>query len=241
MAEFQNKANDLHSYIREIESKEKNYRKFKVLAAILTLVLTLGILTWVWIIPPSLNQLFNSSFFSPSQIAYSEFHRENLNFQEAQKALNLGKNFLLIFSQDKAEIDTIYTQDELFEYVRIHNLDTTLMADNALSSVGQTAFTKVENMPYFPGGKVALAQYLQSKLVYPSEARASQVEGNVQVRFVILPDGTIDDVKIIDGIGYGCDEEALRLVSEMPKWVPGTHQGETVAVFKALAIKFQLL
>ena len=240
MAAFQQKANDLHSYIREIESKEKNYRRFKVIAAILTFVFTLIIVSWVWIVPGSIDQLLSYLTLPPEKISYKIFEQEELDILKAESALRRENTFLLIQSEEAT--DTIQNLYQLVEYAKAHDLDTSDLArlgkNRILESV---AYTRVEKMPYFPGGKVALARYLQSQLVYPQEARSNQVEGNVQVRFVIQPDGSITDVEIVEGIGFGCDEEALRLVSEMPQWVPGVQNNEKVPVYKALAIKFQLL
>ena len=240
MAAFQQKANDLHSYIREIESKEKNYRRFKVIAAILTFVFTLVIVVWVWIVPGSIDQLLSYLALPSEQISYKAFEQNKLNIREAENALRKENTFLLIQSEEAT--DTIQNLYQLVEYAKAHNLDTSELAQLRKNRLLESAaYTRVEEMPYFPGGKVALARYLQSQLVYPQEARSNQIEGNVQVRFVIQADGSISDVEIVEGIGYGCDDEALRLVSEMPQWVPGVQNNEKVPVYKALAIKFQLL
>ncbi|MEM6630152.1 MAG: energy transducer TonB [Bacteroidota bacterium] len=240
MAAFQQKANDLHSYIREIESKEKNYRRFKVIAAVLTFIFTLAIVSWVWIVPGSINQLISNLSLPSDKISYETFNRDKLDIFEAETALRKKNTFLLI--QSESATDTIENLYQLVEYAKTHDIDTSGLAKlRNTSSLESVAYTRVEKMPYFPGGKVALARYLQSQLVYPQEARSEQIEGNVQVRFVIQPDGSITNVEIVEGIGFGCDEEAMRLVSEMPQWVPGVQNNEKVPVYKALAIKFQLL
>jgi protein TonB len=101
-------------------------------------------------------------------------------------------------------------------------------------------FVAVEQMPEFPGGISELGKYLQKNLRYPAQARNQNVQGKVFVAFVVGPDGTIKDVTIAKGIGYGCDEEAKRVVSTMPKWKPGRQSGRNVPVRYSLPISFTL-
>jgi TonB family protein len=96
----------------------------------------------------------------------------------------------------------------------------------------------VETFPQFPGGDDALYKYLRRNLNYPEEARRNHVEGKVKVTFVVDREGKIRDAKILEGIGYGCNEEALRLINEMPDWKPGTQNGKPVQVQYYLPILF---
>ena len=95
--------------------------------------------------------------------------------------------------------------------------------------------------PSFPGGEIDLAAYLNSKIKYPQPARDYHVEGTVYVQFVIQSDGSLTNHKILRGIGYGCDEEALRIAQSMPNWSPGEQNGEAVPVWFTLPVKFDLL
>ncbi|GAB2585539.1 M56 family metallopeptidase [Spirosoma areae] len=101
-------------------------------------------------------------------------------------------------------------------------------------------FTVVEQQPQFPGGMTALGQYLTHNLRYPKEAQQNKVQGRVFVQFVITQTGQIQDLRVLKGIGSGCDEEAVRVVSQMPKWNPGQQQGQAVAVQYNLPIQFSL-
>jgi periplasmic protein TonB len=94
--------------------------------------------------------------------------------------------------------------------------------------------------PVFPGGSKALATYLTDHIRYPKEAQKAKVEGKVFVTFVINRQGTIKDVKVLKGLGYGTDAEALRLVAKMPRWEPGKHNGKAVSVKYNLPISFEL-
>jgi TonB family protein len=101
-------------------------------------------------------------------------------------------------------------------------------------------FVVVEDMPEFPGGQDGLVKYLVSNIKYPQEAKSKGIMGTVYVTFVVETDGTITNAKILRGIGGGCDEEAQRVVSGMPKWTPGKQRGENVRVQFNLPIKFAL-
>lgn len=101
-------------------------------------------------------------------------------------------------------------------------------------------FTVVEEQPAYPGGEEARMRYLQETIKYPEEAKELGIQGRVFVTFVVEVDGSITDVRILRGIGGGCDEEAVRVVRGFPKWVPGKQRGVPVRVQFNLPIKFTL-
>ena len=101
-------------------------------------------------------------------------------------------------------------------------------------------FTVVEQQPEFSGGMAALGQYLSKNLRYPAAAQRANVAGKVFVSFVVNTDGSIQDVQILKGLGFGTDEEAQRVVKGMPKWRPGKQSGRPVRVKYNLPINFTL-
>ncbi len=101
-------------------------------------------------------------------------------------------------------------------------------------------FTVVEQAPAYPGGMAELGKYLSRNLKYPRQASQNNIEGTVYAQFVVDSHGKISDVKILKGIGYGCDEEAERVVKAMPAWNPGKQGGRGVSVRFSLPIKFKL-
>lgn len=101
-------------------------------------------------------------------------------------------------------------------------------------------FKMVEQMPEFPRGQDALLKYLASNIKYPESARKAGIQGIVYINYVVEKDGSLSNMKVLRGIGNGCDEEALRVVSMMPKWKIGKQRGEAVAVEYNLPIKFSL-
>jgi protein TonB len=101
-------------------------------------------------------------------------------------------------------------------------------------------FDVVETQPSPPGGMSAWNEYLSKNLKYPTQARRMGVEGSVILVFVVNTDGSIQDVEVLRGIGGGCDEEAIRVVSGAPKWEPGKQRGRPVRTRMRLPIRFKL-
>ncbi len=106
--------------------------------------------------------------------------------------------------------------------------------------VEEQIFMVVESMPGFPGGEQALNKYLYENIKYPQMAKESGIQGRVFVTFVVEKNGEVTDVRVLRGIGGGCDEEAIRVVENMPKWTPGKQRGKPVRVQFNLPIKFTL-
>jgi protein TonB len=101
-------------------------------------------------------------------------------------------------------------------------------------------FTVVESMPEFHGGEKELYVYLHKHIKYPVMAKESGIQGKVYITFVVEKDGSITDVRLLRGIGGGCDEEAIRVVSGMPSWTPGKQRGKPVRVQYNLPVRFTL-
>jgi len=105
-------------------------------------------------------------------------------------------------------------------------------------------YSPAEEVPSYPGGDEALIKFLQETLKYPEEAIKHGVHGKVFVTFIVEVDGSLSDVKVARGIGHGCDEEAIRVVKSMPKWIPGkqlrNHRFIPVRIQYILPIKFEI-
>lgn len=101
-------------------------------------------------------------------------------------------------------------------------------------------FTIVEKMPSFPGGQRKMIEFIRQHFYYPDEALNNFIEGNVETTFVIATDGTLNDIQILKGIGYGCDSVCINLISEMPRWEPGQLGGRNVPVQMKLPFTFCL-
>jgi len=105
---------------------------------------------------------------------------------------------------------------------------------------GKLKSTDIAEEPKFPGGNDEFLDFLSANIKYPYEAKSSYVEGKVIVGFVVTSKGEIQDVQIFKGIGYGLDEEAMRVVKLMPNWIPGRLNGQPASVRIFVPIVFAL-
>ena len=109
--------------------------------------------------------------------------------------------------------------------------------DGLVAPAAEEIFTVVEQMPEPPYN---IQKYLADNIRYPANATRNEIQGIVYVNFVVGPDGSISSPAVVKGIGYGCDEEALRVVSKLPSWTPGKQGGRAVQVRISLPIRFKL-
>jgi len=102
----------------------------------------------------------------------------------------------------------------------------------------EEAFLAVEEMPAFPDGDVQV--FFAKNLKYTQKAISNEVSGKVFISFIVNKDGSISEISIMKGLGYGLDEEALRVIKKMPNWLPGKQGGRPVRVKIIQPIKFSL-
>ncbi|WP_394990342.1 energy transducer TonB [Emticicia sp.] len=101
-------------------------------------------------------------------------------------------------------------------------------------------FTSVEENPSFMGGVKEMYKFLAQNLKYPSAAQRANIQGKVFLKFIVEKDGSITGVETMKGIGFGCDEEAARVVKLMPKWIAGRQNGRNVRVVFTIPVFFKL-
>lgn len=94
--------------------------------------------------------------------------------------------------------------------------------------------------PYFPGGVPALMNYLSKNIVYPAQAVNEKIEGRVLLQFVVTKKGRIKDVKVLQSPHPLLDAEAVRVVEDMPRWVPGEVNGKPANIRMNLPVTFKL-
>ncbi|MEI6885282.1 MAG: energy transducer TonB [Bacteroidota bacterium] len=102
------------------------------------------------------------------------------------------------------------------------------------------AYKKLDKEPAYPGGYEALFKFILANVKYPSEAMKKNLQGKVLVSFNIATDGSVANVAVKQGLGSGCDEEAVRVINLMPKWKPGEKDGNPVQCGMILPIQFKL-
>lgn len=112
----------------------------------------------------------------------------------------------------------------------------------AIHSDAQTdkVYDKVEVMPVYPGGVEALLGYMQNNMKYPEDAKKQKIEGRVVVGFIVEKDGSITEVHSLRAVHPLLEQEAIRVVSNMPKWKPGKVKGKAVRVSYALPVNFKM-
>jgi protein TonB len=104
----------------------------------------------------------------------------------------------------------------------------------------EETFIAVEQAPSYMGGNAAMADFLRKNLKYPRQAAQAGIQGRVFISFIVGADGKIEDVKTLKGIGFGCDEEAERVIKLMPNWKAGRQSGNAVRVRFNMPVVFQL-
>lgn len=106
--------------------------------------------------------------------------------------------------------------------------------------VSTKVFDVVEQMPSFPGGNGALMAWLSKNINYPAAAAENGIQGRVIVAFVVEPNGSISNVKVVRSVDPSLDREAASVVSRMPKWNPGKQNGQEVRVKYNVPVTFKL-
>jgi periplasmic protein TonB len=109
-----------------------------------------------------------------------------------------------------------------------------------LAEEDNSPFLTVEMKPSFVGGDKEMYKFLSQNLKYPSAAQRANIQGKVFLKFIVEKDGSITGVETMKGIGFGCDEEAARVVKLMPKWIAGKQNGRNVRVFFTIPVFFKL-
>jgi TonB family protein len=156
--------------------------------------------------------------------------------------------------EDIERIDGVKTPEIINKFVKGNERGVVFIYSKK-ESQKKEVFVVVEEMPMFPGcedvkedqkkcshGK--LVAFISANLKYPKDAEKAGVEGKVVVQFIVNETGDIQDIQITRSLGYGCDEEVLRVMNVMktmdPKWIPGKQRGKTVSVQLKLPFSFKL-
>jgi protein TonB len=104
----------------------------------------------------------------------------------------------------------------------------------------ETVKTQVDEMATPPGGMGGFTEYMIKNLSYPTAAKEANVQGMVVVSFVVDAEGKVGSVEVLRGIGKGCDEEAVRVISNSGTWTPAKIGGKVVASKMTLPVQFKL-
>ncbi|MCU0392159.1 MAG: energy transducer TonB [Thermoflexibacter sp.] len=130
--------------------------------------------------------------------------------------------------------------------LRTVSLDTPKVKEKPLQKVDsiksseENIFTVAEENAEPHGGIISFYDYINKNLKYPKLAKKNKVEGRVYIQFIVNTDGSLSDIKVVKGIGAGCDEEAERLMKNAPAWKPAKQRGKLVKQRMVLPIIFRL-
>ncbi len=97
----------------------------------------------------------------------------------------------------------------------------------------------VDQMPEFPGGKTGLNNYIQDNLHFPNRVKKAGITGKVFTEFIVEKNGEISNQKVYKGLSTKLEKEALKLISNMPNWIPGKNKGKVVRVKISLPLEFK--
>jgi len=142
--------------------------------------------------------------------------------------VNMGSQQVTVVEQPKAEKTTKPVE--------------VIQAKEVFTPVEQMPefFDVVEQMPEYPGGSMAMFEYLSKNIHYPKDAEEQQLQGRVIATFVVMKDGSISNAKVVKSVSPSLDEEALRCINGMPNWTPGRQNGKAVNVKYTIPISFRL-
>jgi len=139
-------------------------------------------------------------------------------------------SILLIQLNGNSQVEkSVSTEDSVVNTIKVKSKEDS-----------NVVFDVVEKMPEFPGGQVAMIDFLSKNINYPLAALEQGVQGRVYVQFVIWKDGSVRDVEVIRGVCQSLDNEAIRVIKMMPNWGPGIQRGVAVNARYTLPIKFKL-
>lgn len=113
-------------------------------------------------------------------------------------------------------------------------------AQTDTTKFGSYSFVIIQQKPEYPEGEQALYKFIKDNLKYPEDAKNQQKQGTVYVGFTIDAEGNIKKIELLRGVFKSLDEEAMRIISLMPKWKPGRNDGKAVDVRFQIPIEFKL-
>lgn len=141
--------------------------------------------------------------------------------------------------EDDAEIEEtiLASTEDQTEYIDIAEVENIVVEEEPQE---EAPFMVVEDMPEFPGGTAALLEYLQKNIKYPPICRENNIQGRVLIQFIVNKDGSIVEPEVVRSVDPYLDKEALRVISTMPNWKPGSQRGKAVRVKFTVPVNFRL-
>ena len=140
---------------------------------------------------------------------------------------------------------TVFSEQKTVPVIQIMGSEEPISIDKSIidkKTIEDSAkvYDVVEQMPSFPGGSSALFEYLANNIIYPVDAENNGIQGRVVCTFVVEKDGSITHICVASSVFSSLDEEAIRVIANMPKWIPGRQNGSTVRVKYTVPVTFRL-
>jgi TonB family protein len=182
---------------------------------------------------------FTAPLFALMLVIASASIAKNNGIKKAEKiaAIVAEKSVFVLPS-----IKSISKDTSIVEPVKLNNLEETVVVGYPanVKNNPEEIFTTADENPTFPGGITELYRFIAQNLKYPIEARQNKIQGKVFAKFVVRKDGSTSDISVLKGIGYGCDEEVVRIIGILPKWNAGKQNGIPVNVYFTMPVNFIL-
>lgn len=225
--------------MEEKKSPKANLENKKLMFTQIGLIISLALAWMVFEIKSYDKREIDESLLNREVVLDEEMTEITKQEEQKPQPVELPKQTTqLEIVQDDVEVEDIEINADVQQTEVIEEYVAPVIEEEEV--VEQEIFQIVEEMPSFPGGEQKLMEYVGKNVKYPQIARESGIKGRVFVSFVVEPDGSVSNVKVLRGIGGGCDEEAMRVVKSMPKWKPGKQRGKAVRVSYMLPVNFQL-
>jgi TonB family protein len=176
--------------------------------------------------------------------------KENTAQSDIKKHSNLDSNNKKAYEKDITnhevpedfkEIDHMMPEPPFVpgnELAPVDQMDTIKLPKTKIPP--EEIFMVVEKMPEFPGGPTKMMEYIKNHLQYPNEAKERNLEGKVYIKFVVNPDGSLTEFKILKTADVIFNQPSLAVLSNMPKWIPGEQGGKKVKVYTIIPFNYKL-
>ena len=225
--------------MEEKKSPKANLENKKLMFTQIGLIISLALAWMVFEIKSYDKREIDESLLNREVVLDEEMTEITKQEEQKPQPVELPKQTTqLEIVQDDVEVEDIEINADVQQTEVIEEYVAPVIEEEEV--VEQEIFQIVEEMPEYPGGEKKLLEYVAKSVKYPQIARESGIQGRVFVNFVIEPDGSVSNVKVLRGIGGGCDEEAMRVIKSMPKWKPGKQRGKAVRVTYTLPVNFKL-
>lgn len=226
--------------MQPMKTKKADLERARSTLFLTGLVLSMSLVLWAfnYNTTPKPHSISGSFIVVPDEDYYVP-PRTYTEKQPDLTALKQAVNFTLIDDLTKIEEPVDFFNSEI-KGDEVFNITPVLKTPKEETVAEPAPVDWAEVMPEFPGGIMALMNFLRKTVQYPEIALSNNIEGKVFVVFTVDIDGSVTNIRIKRGVDPSLDSEAIRVVGTMPKWRPGLQSGKAVKVNYTLPVNFVL-